>query len=54
MPPATELTAAMPSARPASPFWARGKPSSAVATAGGAPGVLMRIAVIDPPKVPAQ
>ena len=47
-------TAARPSARPASPFWAIGKPSSAVAAAGGAPGALMRIAVIEPPNVPAQ
>ena len=54
MPPITLDTAAMPRARPASPFCAMGNPSSAVAAAGGAPGALMMIAVIDPPKVPAQ
>ena len=30
------------------------QPSNAVATAGGAPGALIRIAVIEPPNVPAQ
>ena len=29
-------------------------PSKAVATAGGAPGALINIAVMEPPKVPAQ
>ncbi len=53
-PPQMLLTAARPSARPASPRWAMGNPSSAVAAAGGAPGALIRMAVMEPPKVPAQ
>ena len=54
MPPLTEDTAAMPSARPASPLSAMGYPSNAVATAGGAPGALISTAVMEPPNVPAQ
>ena len=54
IPPKTLETAAKPRALPGSPFFAIGYPSKAVATAGGAPGALIRIAVIDPPKVPAQ
>ena len=54
IPPKTLETAAKPRALPGSPFFAIGYPSRAVATAGGAPGALIRIAVIDPPKVPAQ
>ena len=53
-PPTTLDTAAIPNAFPACPFWAIGKPSNAVAAAGGAPGALMSIAVIDPPNVPPQ
>jgi len=53
-PPTTLEKVAMPRARPASPRLAIGYPSSAVAAAGGAPGALIRIAVIEPPKVPAQ
>src|SRR3546814_16810394 len=51
--PITLDTAAMPRARPASPRCAIGYPSKAVATAGGAPGVLNHMAVIDPPQVTA-
>ena len=54
IPPITLDTAAKPRALPGSPFLAIGYPSRAVATAGGAPGALIKIAVIDPPKVPAQ
>ena len=54
IPPKTLDTAASPSARPGSPFLAIGYPSKAVATAGGAPGAFINIAVMDPPKVPAQ
>ena len=54
IPPKTLETAASPRALPGSPFFAMGYPSRAVATAGGAPGALINIAVIDPPKVPAQ
>ena len=54
IPPKTLDTAAKPRALPGSPFFAMGYPSRAVATAGGAPGALMSIAVIDPPNVPAQ
>ena len=54
IPPTTLDTAAMPKALPAWPFWAIGKPSKAVAAAGGAPGALINIAVIDPPNVPPQ
>ena len=49
MPPTVLAKADMPSARPASPFWAIGKPSSDVAEAAGVPGELMRMAVIEPP-----
>ena len=54
IPPKTLDTAAKPSALPGSPFFAIGYPSRAVATAGGAPGALINIAVMEPPKVPAQ
>ena len=54
IPPNTLDTAARPKACPGSPFLAMGYPSNAVATAGGAPGALINIAVIDPPNVPAQ
>ena len=53
-PPKTLDTAASPNALPGSPFFAIGYPSKAVATAGGAPGAFINIAVIEPPKVPAQ
>ena len=53
-PPKTLDTAASPNALPGSPFFAIGYPSKAVATAGGAPGALINIAGIEPPKVPAQ
>ena len=36
----------------ASPFWAMGNPSRVVATAAGAPGILMRIADTAPAKTP--
>ena len=54
IPPNTLATAASPKALPGSPFLAIGYPSNAVATAGGAPGALINMAVIDPPNVPAQ
>ena len=54
IPPTTLDTAAIPKALPACPFCANGNPSNAVAAAGGAPGALINIAVIDPPKVPPQ
>ena len=54
IPPTTLDTAAIPKALPASPFCAIGNPSNAVAAAGGAPGALINIAVIEPPKVPPQ
>ena len=44
-------TTAIPKARPASPRWARGYPSNVVAAAADVPGVLIRIAVIEPAKV---
>ncbi|CAI8405572.1 MAG: Uncharacterised protein [Rhodospirillaceae bacterium] len=52
-PPKVEDTTATPRARPASPRWASGKPSKVVAAAAEVPGVLIRIAVIDPAKVAA-
>jgi hypothetical protein len=40
---------AISNARRASPFLAKGYPSSTVHDAAGVPGVLIKIAVIDPP-----
>ena len=55
IPPTTLDTAAIPKALTSlAPFCAIGKPSNAVAAAGGAPGALINIAVIEPPKVPPQ
>ena len=54
IPPKTLQIAAKPRALPGSPFFAIMYPSKAVATAGGAPGALINIAVMEPPKVPAQ
>ena len=51
MPPKVEAITAIPNARPASPRWASGKPSKVVAAAAEVPGVLIRIAVIQPAKV---
>ena len=51
MPPKVEAITAIPNARPASPRWANGKPSKVVAAAAEVPGVLIRIAVIEPAKV---
>ena len=48
-PPSTEAEVAQPSASPARPARAMGKPSSVVAAACGVPGVLMRMAEIEPP-----
>ena len=48
-PPKTEAFSAMSSAVPAFPAWARGYPSSAVAAEAAVPGVLIRIAVMEPP-----
>jgi hypothetical protein len=50
--PNREAVVDMPIARPASPFWAMGYPSSVVMTAGGSPGRFKRMAAIDPPKMP--
>src|SRR6056297_4019588 len=47
-----EAQSAMPSARPASPRSAIGWPSRMVAEEAGVPGVLIRIAGIEPPKMP--
>ena len=47
-----DAQSAMPRARPASPFSAIGYPSRIVADEAGVPGVLMRTAGIDPPKIP--
>ena len=44
-------TTAIPRALPASPFCANGYPSKVVAAAAEVPGVLIKIAVIDPAKV---
>jgi hypothetical protein len=41
--------AAMPSALPASPFFAISWPSMAVTTAVTSPGILSSIAVVEPP-----
>ena len=51
IPPIVLETTAMPRARPASPRWASGKPSKVVAAAADVPGVLIRMAVIDPANV---
>ena len=51
MPPIALETTATPSARPASPFCARGKPSKVVAAAAEVPGVLIKMAVIEPANV---
>ena len=50
--PNREAVVDMPIARPASPFWAMGYPSRVVMTAGGSPGRFIRMAAIDPPKMP--
>jgi len=51
MPPMVLDTTAIPRARPASPRCASGNPSKVVAAAAEVPGVLIRMAVIDPAKV---
>ena len=51
MPPMVLATTATPSALPASPRCANGNPSKVVAAAAEVPGVLIRMAVIDPAKV---
>ncbi|MPM90509.1 hypothetical protein SDC9_137630 [bioreactor metagenome] len=48
-PPRKEETVEIPNARPLSPRLENSKPSSTVAAAAGVPGVLSRIAEMDPP-----
>ena len=50
-PPIVLDTTATPSARPASPFCAKGYPSNVVAAEAEVPGVLIKIAVIEPANV---
>ncbi len=52
IPPIKEDITATPIASPALPFFANSCPSSAVADADGVPGILRRIADIDPPVIP--
>ena len=47
--PSTEPEVAMPMALPASPFLARGLPSSVVAALAGVPGIFSRMALRLPP-----
>ena len=51
MPPIVLETTAIPNARPASPRWASGYPSNVVAAAAEVPGVLIKMAVIEPANV---
>ena len=50
-PPIVLDTTAIPRARPASPFCANGYPSNVVAAEAEVPGVLIKIAVIEPANV---
>jgi hypothetical protein len=49
MPPPKEATVEIPKALPDSPLRVKGYPSKTVAAADGVPGVLIRIAVMEPP-----
>ena len=49
MPPPKEATVEIPKALPDSPLFVKGYPSKMVAAAEGVPGVLIRIAVMEPP-----
>ena len=49
VPAMNEAIAAMPSAMPAWPFFAMAWPSSVVTTEVASPGMLTRIAVVEPP-----
>lgn len=53
IPPMVDAISANPRLLPTSPFRVRGLPSSAVGAAAGVTGVLIRAAVIDPPKFEA-
>jgi hypothetical protein len=48
-PPSAEETVEIPIASPARPCWQSGYPSKLVAMAEGVPGILIKIAEIDPP-----
>ena len=52
MQPTRLLVMPTPRALPASPFWARGKPSNVVAMEAGVPGMPSRMAVTRPPEMP--